>query len=128
MLLKIENLTILSKEYLGRYVLNIQRFNKLKSAEIYSFVNPFSYFDLQKNANRYSITGFFIDGILLSTALTYKYSKTFVRASFDYGSVAPEILQFAALNELRVGIIGSNPTEISIAVSRIRNRYLRHLW
>ena len=123
MLYKIENLHILSKGYLLSKVLNARRVKALETTETYSFVNSFSYFALQENSHKYSLTGLFVDGIFLSVLLNLRYKYKIERASFDYGSIAFDVLTFATTNNFSIGIIGAEEEELNVAIDRIIKRF-----
>ncbi|TLX45311.1 teichoic acid biosynthesis protein A [Pseudoalteromonas phenolica] len=90
-----------------------------------SFLNPFSYSVLMKAkfeqiAN--DIDFYFSDGALLCKlhSIRYKYIE---RASFDFSSIAENVLVFAEKNNLPIALIGAKGPEINVANQRLKEIY-----
>ncbi|ALO46406.1 WecB/TagA/CpsF family glycosyltransferase [Pseudohongiella spirulinae] len=89
-----------------------------------TFVNPFSYYDINDDkALCEKFDYFFSDGSLLTILHNLLNSTKIDRVSFDYSSVAGVTLQHAQSEGLTVAFIGATEPEIQKAVANIQNRY-----
>ncbi len=93
---------------------------KSKSGRYFvSFVNPFSYNSLMKNKTlSENIDVFFIDGNLFRLLYGLFHNKV-ERISFDYSSIASDVLDYAVSEGLNVGFVGATETELEKAIDNI---------
>jgi N-acetylglucosaminyldiphosphoundecaprenol N-acetyl-beta-D-mannosaminyltransferase len=100
--------------------------NLASSCKIISFVNPYSY-DQLKNRNKLinDIDYFFSDGGLLCFFNNLFKKHKITRASFDYSSIAGDVLEFAEINDMKVAIIGATETELELAVNALTFKHKR---
>ncbi|CAM3836172.1 MULTISPECIES: WecB/TagA/CpsF family glycosyltransferase [Pseudoalteromonas] len=82
-----------------------------------TFVNPFSYSLLSKNARLLSgLDVIFSDGSL-HTKLHNTFNQNKIqRLSFDFSSIAVDVLRFANQTGKRIAFIGAKPTLVDVAV------------
>jgi exopolysaccharide biosynthesis WecB/TagA/CpsF family protein len=73
---------------------------------VYSFLNPFTYYVLNKRNSLDLVDGYFIDGSILCRILKYKKYDV-ARVSFDFTSIAYDVFAYVKENGLTVAIIGS---------------------
>ncbi|MEI5639578.1 MULTISPECIES: WecB/TagA/CpsF family glycosyltransferase [unclassified Pseudoalteromonas] len=102
--------------------IKIQALNTNKPVAI-SFVNPFSYYEVQKRSEL--ITGidyFFSDGALLCK-LHSLFLPKITRASFDYSSIAAPFLQHVCERNYKLAVIGATADENAKAVTVLKNQY-----
>jgi exopolysaccharide biosynthesis WecB/TagA/CpsF family protein len=92
---------------------------------IISFVNPFSYIELLKSpALIDGVDSFFTDGALLKIFHNLFYStKKVERLSFDFSSIANDVLEWCQCKNKKVALVGAEPSEIIEAVKNIRKLY-----
>lgn len=91
---------------------------------IYSFLNPVSYLDAQKNKELYcKMDGLFADGSLLVAAIKLCYGKNVERCSFDMTSLAPKLFEYAQKNRKTIYIVASKQKQVEKAVEFFRDRY-----
>lgn len=87
-------------------------FNKNSQARIVTFVNPHSYYLIDKFVDYKEILNKFdfvlCDGIGVSKLACNFFNMKVERYSFDDTSLAPRVFDFANNNKLRVGIVGSS--------------------
>ncbi|WP_105167344.1 WecB/TagA/CpsF family glycosyltransferase [Pseudoalteromonas sp. T1lg23B] len=102
--------------------IRLQALQLSKPAAI-SFVNPFSYYELQKRDDLIDgIDYFFSDGALLCKLHNLFLPKV-TRASFDYSSIAGPFLQYVSDNNLTIAVIGATEAENLKAVDVLRKQY-----
>ncbi|NQY88481.1 MAG: WecB/TagA/CpsF family glycosyltransferase [Colwellia sp.] len=90
------------------------------SANIVSFVNPFSYSLIAKRAELiHGIDYWFVDGMALCYLTNLRRKNKITRASFDLSSVGNNFLSFAADNALKVAFIGGAENEIELACQNL---------
>ena len=79
--------------------------------KFYTFLNPVSYLEAQKNKDLYSnFDGIFVDGKFLAIAIKILYHKKITRCSFDTTSIAPELFTYAEKNNKTLYIIAGKLT------------------
>lgn len=94
------------------------------STRVISFVNPFSYYMLDKNLDAYDIDILFSDGALLTLFHRFFIAEGhFKRASFDYSSIAGDVFDYCRSFGLKVSIIGGAPNELERIKENISNRF-----
>jgi len=95
-----------------------------EGGKVYTFLNPVSYLDAQKNNELFSLyDGIFADGSLLVAAIKLLYGAKVTRRSFDMTSVAPVLLDYAQKNHKSIYIVASKQEQVEKAVSIFQNRY-----
>lgn len=107
-------------------VWNVEDLINIKSSPaLISFVNPFSYYWLVENSDVVSkVDYFFADGGLLVRCHNLFYGKYQInRKSFDFSSVAHELLSYCEENNLVVGFVGASQEENEGAIKNIKSRY-----
>lgn len=88
-----------------------------------SFVNPFSYHEVQKRPELVeNIDYFFSDGALLCK-LNNLFLPKITRASFDYSSIAAPFLQHISDEHLNLAVIGATADENEKAVKVLKQQY-----
>ncbi|MGJ8693620.1 MAG: WecB/TagA/CpsF family glycosyltransferase [Thalassotalea sp.] len=105
-----------------------------RSSKIISFVNPFSYFTLQKNFKAIKNIDFlFSDGSLLCLFHRVFIGEKIIRASFDYSSLASTVFDFAAEKKIKIAIVGGENGDANLAVQtfqymhpQLKVVYVRH--
>ncbi len=93
-------------------------------SQVVSFVNPFSYGIVAGN-NRLvdEVDYWFSDGALLCRLLGLKRVARYERASFDFSSIAVNVLEYCESEGKKVAFVGASPDEIGVAVNNIIRRY-----
>ena len=92
--------------------------------KIYSFLNPVSYLDAQKEKELFcQMDGLFADGSLLVAAIKLLYGRKITRRSFDMTSIAPIIFHYAVENGKSIYIVASKQEQIEKTVAIIHERY-----
>ncbi|OHU95432.1 hypothetical protein BIW53_11225 [Pseudoalteromonas byunsanensis] len=88
-----------------------------------SFVNPFSYYEVQKRDDLIEgIDYYFSDGALLCK-LHNLFLPKISRASFDYSSVAKPFLEYITNKSKRLAVIGAKESENEKAVTILKQQY-----
>ncbi|NKC17426.1 MULTISPECIES: WecB/TagA/CpsF family glycosyltransferase [Pseudoalteromonas] len=88
-----------------------------------SFVNPFSYYEVQKSDSLIDgIDYYFSDGALLCM-LHNLFSPKISRASFDYSSIAKPFLEYVEQHNKRLAVIGATSSENAKAVEVLKKQY-----
>ena len=107
--MKITNFDINCLEVVGEY-------------KLFTFVNPFSYYVLQKECvdSHFEI---FADGILMVKLHNMFSDHKIKRFSFDFTSLANEVLNHCSKNSFKVALVGGSETEISLAQKVISRRF-----
>lgn len=96
----------------------------IKQGTIYTFLNPVSYLDAQKNIDLFlSFDGVFSDGVLLANTIKGLYGIDVSRNSFDMTSVAPRLFDYAIKNQKTIYIVASKDFEVKKAVSILSENY-----
>ena len=91
---------------------------------IYSFLNPVSYLDALKHKELFcQMDGLFADGELLVKAIEMLYLRTVTRRSFDMTSIAPQLFEYALVNNKSIYIVASAQDEVERAVQIFTKRY-----
>ena len=91
---------------------------------IYSFLNPVSYLDALNHRDLFcKMDGLFADGSLLVAAIKLLYGKQVTRRSFDMTSVAPQLFEYAQLNQKSIYIVASKQEQVEKAVEIYKKRY-----
>ncbi len=94
------------------------------TSKIITFVNPFSYEKLKiSNHLIPELDYIFSDGSLLCFFNNLFKKRKITRASFDYSSIANEVLLFAEINKMNVAIIGATEGELELAVKALTSRH-----
>lgn len=94
------------------------------SSKIITFVNPFSYEQLRNEKKLINnLDYFFSDGALLCFFNNVFKKRKITRASFDYSSIANDVLQFASKNDMKVAIIGATDKELEVAVKTLKSQH-----
>ncbi|CAG21055.1 WecB/TagA/CpsF family glycosyltransferase [Photobacterium profundum] len=89
-----------------------------------SFVNPFSYQIISSDQNIInSVDVFYSDGILLTKLHNFFYKKKLERMSFDYSSIADNVLTYIQDKEMNLAIIGSKYEELEVFITTLEKRY-----
>lgn len=92
--------------------------------KIYTFLNPVSYLDAIGNKQLFaSFDGVFTDGGLLVKAIKNVYGKDVKRWSFDMGSMAPRLFQYAVENNKSIAIVATKQDVVELAVSILKEMY-----
>lgn len=95
-----------------------------KQGAIYTFLNPVSYLDAQKNVDLFtSFDGVFSDGVLLANTIKNLYGVDVSRNSFDMTSIAPRLFEYAIKNNKSVYIVASKDNEVQKAISILNDNY-----
>lgn len=95
-----------------------------KQGTIYTFLNPVSYLDAQKNIDLFeSFDGVFSDGALLANTIKGLYGIDVSRNSFDMTSIAPRLFEYAIKNEKSIYIVASKECEVKRAISILCENY-----
>lgn len=92
-----------------------------RSTKLYSFINPFSFYEMLDDQNKYSVDGFFVDGIALVLSLKIKYKLVVSRLSFDRGSIADDFLDYCEKKKLKIAFIGASQNEFLIFIEKIQS-------
>lgn len=96
-----------------------------KHHKIYTFLNPVSYLDALKNKELFAnFDGLFVDGGLLVKAIKIVYGKQVQRWSFDMGSMAPYLFNYAINHNKSVAIIATKQDVVEKAVSVLKKTYI----
>lgn len=97
-----------------------------KKGRIYTFLNPVSYIDAQKQTKLYgAFDGIFADGSILVTAIKIVYGRSVKRRSFDMTSMAPLLFNYAQDKGNSVYIIASQQEQVKKTVEILMERYPR---
>lgn len=95
-----------------------------KQGAIYTFLNPVSYLDAQKNVDLFvSFDGVFSDGVLLANMIKRLYGIEVSRNSFDMTSIAPKLFEDAVKNDKSIYIVASKDSEVNKAISILYDNY-----
>lgn len=91
---------------------------------IYTFLNPVSYLDAQKNVDLFvEFDGVFSDGVLLANTIKGLYGIGVSRNSFDMTSIAPKLFEDAIKNGKTIYIVASKENEVKKAISILSGNY-----
>ncbi|WP_259756639.1 WecB/TagA/CpsF family glycosyltransferase [Pseudomonas sp. GCEP-101] len=104
---------------------NIQSNFNYTLGKLYTFINPYSFKKIMTSSEKDRILSNFLfhpDGISLCVLLKI-FGRKIDRVSFDDTSIAPIVFNYAAVNRLKLGMIGSSPTVIAKAKDIIQERY-----
>lgn len=91
------------------------------SGKSFSFFNPIS---LEKlDCSHYGNFEFFSDGLILTKLFSFLTRDKIIRQSFDFGSIAIDILDFCEKNGNSVYFVGGSDSDIEKFESKIRENY-----
>lgn len=92
--------------------------------KLISFVNPYSYSLIRNDVNiTKNIDIWYSDGITTTVLFNLLYSKQLKRISFDFSSVAGQVLEFANSKGLKVVFIGSTEESINVFANKLSENY-----
>lgn len=95
-----------------------------KDVKVISFVNPFSYFKLLNLSSlTREIDVFFSDGSLLCLFHGFFCKQKVKRASFDYSSIAGEVLDYSVREHLKIAIVGATQEELEGAIVHLKAQH-----
>lgn len=95
-----------------------------RQSAIYTFLNPVSYLDAQKNVDLFvAFDGVFSDGVLLTNTIKGLYGMEVSRNSFDMTSIAPKLFDDAIKNGKSIYIVASKENEVRKAISILNDNY-----
>jgi len=89
----------------------------------YSFLNfasLSSYFSLDNNTN----IKFFCDGGLLAIFISLITGKSITRTSFDFTSIARNVLEYSNINQKSIYFVGATEDEINTFIVNIENQFV----
>ncbi|MGH8386259.1 MAG: WecB/TagA/CpsF family glycosyltransferase [Pseudomonas sp.] len=95
----------------------------LEANQAYSFINFASIGSFFEQAP--STVAFFCDGMLMSTFMSRVTGRTIGRVSFDFTSIADQVLGSAEQQGKRVYFVGARQSELELFVSKINTLYPR---
>lgn len=93
-----------------------------KDIEVYSFLNPYSYFIIDEYVDKDKFI-FFADGISLVLLERLFGNSGLSRFSFDFTSLASIIFPYAEERQLSVALVGGTESEVELAKITIQNKY-----
>lgn len=88
-----------------------------------TFVNPFSYFMINKYLRLDEIDNIYIDGILLLKLFNFFKKKKLSRLSFDYSSIADTVFNYSIANRKKLSFIGASTDEVNKAILNIKKKH-----
>lgn len=92
--------------------------------KVVTFVNPFSYYLLKDDwFSVENIDYFYADGVLLEKLHNIFHSNKISRYSFDFSSIATNVLQYCSEKNFKVAIVGAREYEILDASENFKARY-----
>ncbi|WP_121627458.1 WecB/TagA/CpsF family glycosyltransferase [Poseidonibacter antarcticus] len=92
--------------------------------KLVTFLNPFSYTVYLENPNLVDeFDVFFADGALLVKLHNIFNSKKIDRVSFDFSSIAKDVLDFANTKSMNIAFIGAKQDELNGAIKNIKTMY-----
>lgn len=92
--------------------------------KIYTFLNPVSYIDAEKNQQLFSrFDGIFADGSILVSFIKFFYFKKVKRCSFDMTSLADLLFKHSVKERKSIYIVASADKEVKKAVNLIKKHY-----
>lgn len=95
-----------------------------KGKGCYTFLNPVSYLDALNHPQLFmGFDGIFADGGLLVKAIRLLYHQHIKRWSFDMGSMAPIVFDFAMKHKKRVAIVATKQEMLEKAVRTLKRYY-----
>lgn len=94
------------------------------NTQLITFLNPFSYKVFLENEDLINnFDSFYADGILLVKLHNIFNQNKIDRVSFDFSSIAKDVLGFANNNKLNIALIGATQDELDGAVKNLKNMY-----
>ena len=115
---------------LEKKIHSVQKINDILNSEsdgdakVISFVNPFSYAIVAKNSDvTDAVDYWFCDGSLMCALTNLRRDEHIKRASFDFSSIASDVIAHAESNRIKVGFVGAKEDEIHEAIRNIRAFY-----
>ena len=98
--------------------------SKNSDIKLVTFLNPFSYkVFLEKPELVDSFDTFFADGVLLVKLYNIFNTNKIDRVSFDFSSIAKDVLDHSSMNNINMAFIGAKQKEIDGAIKNIKNMY-----
>ncbi|WP_348728329.1 WecB/TagA/CpsF family glycosyltransferase [Rheinheimera texasensis] len=88
--------------------------------QLVSFVNPYSYYMLRHNLDKYSNISFLSDGFIFCL-VSRLFGLGVRRYSFDLTSIAPEV--FASSRGLKIAVVGSTETNVQKFRGIVKSNY-----
>ncbi|MFA5530214.1 MAG: WecB/TagA/CpsF family glycosyltransferase [Thiohalomonadaceae bacterium] len=90
---------------------------------VFSFLNPYSYLHLRKNAVAEELDGFYLDGVALVWLWNLFGRQQVRRISFDMTSLAPVLFNRACAEGATVYFVGSKQDVVDRAVATFQEQY-----
>lgn len=107
-----------NSQYLKQILINNDQTNLI------TFLNPFSYNVFLENAELIDeFDVFFADGGLLVKLHNLFYTASIDRVSFDFSSIASDVLQYANDNEIKIAFVGAKEDELRNALKNLIKLY-----
>ncbi len=101
----------------------------LQKRSFFSYINPVSYLDAQRNIIVYtSMDGLFVDGSLMAAAVHLCYGKAIRRRSPDMVGFIPLIFKYANDNRKSICVVGSSQQQMETAVNKFSEWYPDVIW
>lgn len=97
----------------------------LRSFQLVTFLNPYSYLIARKSGLIFSQFNILIDGVALAVCLRLFGVSSMKRQSFDMTSLAKEVFEYAESHEKTLFFIGTEEAYIEEAVMKIKQKYPR---
>ena len=118
-----KNYNIIDKKIMNKaYFINL--LHSSEQAHYATFLNPFSYNVFLENEEYIEhFDSFFADGELLVKLHNLFNSNKIDRVSFDFSSVADNVLRYADENKLNMAFVGAKKEELEIALGNIKKLY-----
>jgi exopolysaccharide biosynthesis WecB/TagA/CpsF family protein len=99
------------------------KYNQCKS-KVITFLNPFSYNVFLENEELIeNFDSFYADGALLVKLHNIFNKNKIDRVSFDFSSIAKDVLEYANNNKLNIALIGAKQKELDGALVNLKNIY-----
>ena len=91
---------------------------------IYTCVNPFSYHIVRKNQDIYnSLTGLYVDGILMCKMINLMWRKHIPRLSFDMAGMAVDLFKRLNENDETIYFVGAKQEPLKKSILQIKTAY-----
>lgn len=95
-----------------------------KKTKLITFINPFSYnVFLNEPDLLEEFDSLYADGSLLVSLHNLFNKNKIDRVSFDFSSIATNVLEYSTSKKLRISFIGAKKEELNIALSNIANMF-----
>lgn len=96
----------------------------LTTIKLLTFLNPYSYKVFLENSELIDeFDSFYADGALLVKLHNVFNQNKIDRVSFDFSSIAKDVLEYANNNQLNIALIGAKQDELDAAVKNLKNMY-----